>query len=541
MLDNLTPNAPPREAQAAGEGRSVPMHRPVAVADPQGFADLVADLAARFVNVDPERVDEAIVQSQREIVLALDIDRCVLFEVAGDDMLYTTHGWSRPGHEVTLQPASASAHFPWFHARVRAGEITVVTTLDEIPSAVDRENLAKIGTKSNVVVPLVDGTTRLGALTFAATRGERRWPPAVVDRMRLLANVFAQALARRRAQTELGNALGEVQRLRDLLARDNELLHREVKALRPASPIVAGSASAKRVLERLHQVAPTTATVLLEGETGSGKEIFAQEIHERSPRHRRPMVRVNCGAIPTALLESELFGRERGAYTGAVSRQTGRFEMADGSTVFLDEIGELPLDAQVKLLRVLQDKTVERLGGTQPIKVDVRVIAATNRNLADAVAARAFREDLYYRLNVFPLSIPPLRERVEDIPTLAWAFVDEFSKAFGKTITTISKDDMAALQRYPWPGNIRELRNVIEYAMIVATGPRLVVEIPSQRKLAQDKSLKLADVEASHIRAVLDSSSWRVRGRGGAAEILGLKPTTLEGRMAKLGIKRPEK
>ena len=504
------------------------------------FADLVADLAARFVNIPPDRVDDAIVESQRAIVEALDIDRCVLFEVSGDDMLYTTHGWTRPPFEPPIQ-ASGVEHFPWFHARVRAGEITVVDSLDQVPSVRDRENLVRIGTKANVVIPLTVGEDSLGALTFASMRSERQWPTPLVNRLRLVSTVFAQALARRRTHLELQNALSEVQRLRDLLARDVEVLHRDVKALRRSSPIVGESASTKRVLDRLAQVAPTTATVLLEGETGSGKEVFAQAIHERSPRHRRPMICVNCGAIPTSLLESELFGRERGAYTGALTRQLGRFEMADGSTIFLDEIGELPMDAQVKLLRVLQNRTIERLGGTQPIKVDVRVIAATNRNLAEAVAARTFREDLYYRLNVFPMSVPPLRERTEDIPLLVWAFVEEFAKAFGKTIQTISKDDMAALQRYAWPGNIRELRNVIEYAMIVTNVPHLRIEVPNQRRLAQDKSLKLADVEASHIRAVLDSAGWRIRGRAGAADILGMKPTTLEGRMAKLGIKRNAK
>jgi transcriptional regulator with GAF, ATPase, and Fis domain len=250
------------------------------------------------------------------------------------------------------------------------------------------------------------------------------------------------------------------------------------------------------------------------------------------------MVRVNCGAIPTALIESELFGRERGAYTGAVSRQVGRFELAEGSTIFLDEVGELPLDAQVKLLRAVENHVIERLGSTNPIKVDVRVIAATNRNLDEAVAARTFREDLFYRLSVFPVTVPPLRERVDDIPHLVWSFVDQFGRAFGKTVSSIAKEDMVALQRYAWPGNIRELRNLVERAMIVTAGPRLMIDWPAQRSAGPQKRLRLADVEADHIRKVLDSTGWRVRGTGGAAEVLGLKPTTLEGRMAKLGIRR---
>ena len=221
-------------------------------------------------------------------------------------------------------------------------------------------------------------------------------------------------------------------------------------------------------------MAPTGATVLLLGETGTGKELIATAIHERSPRAGRAMVRVNCAAIPAALIESELFGREKGAYTGALARQIGRFEVADDSTIFLDEVGELPADVQVKLLRVLQEKQIERLGSSRPIDIDVRVIAATNRDLERAVADGTFREDLYYRLNVFPITVPPLRERAEDIPMLAWSFVDEFSKALGKRIESIPKEQMLALQRYAWPGNIRELRNVIERAVIVSTGPRLV-------------------------------------------------------------------
>ena len=211
---------------------------------------------------------------------------------------------------------------------------------------------------------------------------------------------------------------------------------------------------------------------------------MAQAIHDLSPRHQRPMIRVSCAAIPTSLIESELFGREKGAYTGALSRQIGRFEAANQSTLFLDEIGDLPMEVQVKLLRVLQERVIERLGSTQPVKVDVRIIAATNRNLEDAVRDKTFREDLFYRLNVFPVVVPPLRERVEDIPALVWSFIDEFSRSFGKTIESISKDSLRELQRYPWPGNVRELRNVIERAVIMATGRQLVVGGPAARRTA---------------------------------------------------------
>jgi len=263
-------------------------------------------------------------------------------------------------------------------------------------------------------------------------------------------------------------------------------------------------------------------------------------VHELSVRRERMMVRVNCAAIPVTLMESELFGREKGAFTGALARQIGRFELANQSTIFLDEIGDLQQDIQVKLLRVLEERQIERLGSPKTIHVDVRIIAATHRNLEQKVSDETFREDLFYRLNVFPIVVPPLRERVDDIPLLVWRFVAEFSMAFGKRIDTISKEDMDALQQYAWPGNIRELRNVVERAMIVVTGPHLTIGPPMQATPAANRSLKLTDVEREHIRSVLQSTGWRIRGASGAADRLGLRPTTLETRMAKLGIVRPK-
>jgi transcriptional regulator with GAF, ATPase, and Fis domain len=294
------------------------------------------------------------------------------------------------------------------------------------------------------------------------------------------------------------------------------------------------------VLDQINQVAATDSTVLLLGETGTGKELFAARIHELGSRHVRPMVRVNCAAIPSTLMESELFGREKGAFTGALARQVGRFELAHRSTIFLDEIGDLPAEVQVKLLRVLEERQIERLGSPRTITVDTRIIAATHRNLEQRISDGSFREDLFYRLNVFPIHVPPLRERAEDIPLLVWRFIEEFSVSFAKRIDAIDRDSLAALQRYAWPGNIRELRNVVERAMIVATGKRLVVPVPqSSPAAAGRRNTKLADVEKEHIRSVLASTAWRIRGADGAADRLGLKPTTLETRMAKLGIKRP--
>jgi transcriptional regulator with GAF, ATPase, and Fis domain len=321
----------------------------------------------------------------------------------------------------------------------------------------------------------------------------------------------------------------------------DDLLRTDLPARLKGEPMIGRSRALRQVVEQLNLVAATDSTVLLLGETGVGKELFATHLHEMSVRRARPMVRVNCSAIPSTLIESELFGREKGAFTGSLARQIGRFELADRSTIFLDEIGDLPSDVQVKLLRVLEERQIERLGSPTGIRVDVRIVAATHRKLEERIADGSFREDLFYRLNVFPIRVPPLRDRSEDIPSLVWLFVDEFSRAFGKQIDAIPRQDMEALQRYSWPGNIRELRNVVERAMIIATGRRLRIMLPvrSEVKGPAMRSLKMADVERDHVRNVLESTGWRIRGNGGAAELLGLQPTTLETRMLKLGLARP--
>jgi formate hydrogenlyase transcriptional activator len=304
--------------------------------------------------------------------------------------------------------------------------------------------------------------------------------------------------------------------------------------------MLAGESPAmSEVVALANQVAVTDATVLILGETGTGKELLATYIHEESARRARQLVRVNCAAMPETLLESELFGREKGAFTGAFDRQAGRFELADHSTIFLDEIGDLPTNAQVKLLRVLEERQFERLGSTRPIRIDTRILAATHRDLEQAVTQGEFREDLFYRLNVFPIRMPALRERLEDIPLLVWRYVNEFSAAFGRRVEKITNDTMQALQNYPWPGNVRELRNVVERAMISGRGGDLTIELPRPLLRYQQRSDRLIDVEKEHVRQVLDITRWRIRGANGAADRLGLRPTTLESRMAKLGLTRP--
>ena len=361
----------------------------------------------------------------------------------------------------------------------------------------------------------------------------------------------SEVLARVRTHLELRNMqlhleelvekrTAEVVKLKNQIEQENIYLRKEIEVKHKYEEIIGNSEPLRNILSSAEQVASTGSTVLIMGETGTGKELLARAIHKLSPRKDRQMVTLNCAALPSTLLESELFGREKGAYTGAITRQIGRFEIADGSTIFLDEIGEMALEVQAKLLRVLQEGQFERLGNPETIRVNVRIIASTNRDLATSVAEGRFREDLYYRLNVFSITVPPLRDRSEDIPSLVWAFIKEFEKPMGKVIEKVPQKSMAALQRYNWPGNIRELKNVIENAMIISNDRILKLKPLADLSPNLQKDLKLELVERNHIIDVLNKTSWRVSGQKGAAELLGLKPTTLESRMKKLGITRPK-
>jgi DNA-binding NtrC family response regulator len=359
-----------------------------------------------------------------------------------------------------------------------------------------------------------------------------------------------EVLARVRTHVELRNMqlhledlvekrTAEIKKLKDQIEQENIYLRQEIEVKHKHAEIIGNCELVMKMLSEAEQVAKTDSTVLILGETGTGKELLARAIHNLSLRKDRQMVTLNCAALPATLLESELFGREKGAYTGAMTRQIGRFEIADGSSIFLDEIGETPLEVQAKLLRVLQEGQFERLGNPQTIRANVRIIASTNRDLARAAADGQFREDLYYRLNVFSITVPPLRDRIEDIPLLVWNFIKEFEKSMGKAIEKIPQKSIDALQQYPWPGNIRELKNVVEHAMIISQGRVLQLNPPAGLSTNLHQDLRLEVVERNHIIDVLNKTSWRVSGQKGAANLLGLKPTTLESRMKKLGITRP--
>jgi PAS domain S-box-containing protein len=353
--------------------------------------------------------------------------------------------------------------------------------------------------------------------------------------------VIRDITERRQREEALRESYAEIERLKDRLQAESDYLKAEIKTVHPNGEVTGQSPAIRKVLRLVEQVAPTDSSVLIRGETGSGKELVAQAIHRQSHRQGHLMVKVNCAALPSGLIESELFGREKGAFTGALTRQVGRFEVADGSTLFLDEVGELSLEVQAKLLRVLETGEFERLGSPKTIKVDVRLIAATNRDLVEEIKKGRFREDLYYRLNVFPIRVPPLRERPEDIPVLVWAFLEELSSRMGKKITQVPRRTMEALQRHSWPGNVRELKNVIEHGAILTTGDTLRVTLLDDAAPVGAPAPTLADSERELILRALESRHWHVKGKAGAAAALGLNPSTLYSRMKKLGIRPPGK
>ena len=516
------------------------------------FETLLADLSARFVNMPAAKVDTEIENAQRQVCECLDLDLSLLWQLFPDhpDTMFLTHKHLPPGFPPLPEAWDCKETFPWALERFLVGETIVLSRLTDAPAeaALDVEVVRQFGVKSLVAIPLsTGGGPTFGALNFDIVREEREWPSELVSRMKLVADVFANALARKRDEValrerdaQLRQTLEEVRRLRDRLQMENVHLREQLQRDDGQQRIVGETQVMLKMLAQAKRVAPTDAAVLITGETGTGKELLAQAIHDMSGRSGKSMVIVNCAALPPPLIESELFGREKGAYTGAMTRQVGRFEVADGSTLFLDEIGDLPLDLQVKLLRVLQDGRFERLGSNRTLTADVRLIAATNHDLGVMVRDGRFREDLFHRLNVFPIDVPPLRARVSDIPLLVWSFVQEFNKKMGRSIESIPRKTMERLMAHPWPGNVRELRNLIERAMIVSDGRSLTIDLPAGGPGPTSVPVTLEEVERKHIREVLERVHWRISGKGGAAGILGLRPTTLHSRMKKLGVSRPK-
>jgi formate hydrogenlyase transcriptional activator len=504
------------------------------------FERMLADLSARMANVPVNRVEPEIQLAQVVLRQFLGFDRSTFAEFQDDSSLVVVSSTAIAGVDPTpLGPLPPQ--LDWFIAKLRAGETLVIQDpADDLPPEAvgEAEYIQRTGLRSHLSIPLRIGGRVVGAIAFSAFRETRNWPDDLIARVMLVGEVFAHAIARKREHEKLLAAMAEISLLKDRLERENSYL-KQVVQIRPLQRLSSRSPRFLSVVEEIKQVALTSSTVLLLGETGSGKEVLAQAIHDSSAQKDRAMIKVNCAALPASLIESELFGREKGAFTGALARQPGRFEIADGSTIFLDEVGELPLELQPKLLRVLQEGEFERLGGSKTIKVDARVIAATNRPLEQAVREGRFRQDLFYRLDVFPIEVPPLRERPEDIPLLSWTFVKEFGNSMGKRIEEIAEDSMSALQDYHWPGNIRELRNVIERAMILSQGPKLYIKLgrTALRPVAVNAMAgSLDEAEVTIIRQAVEQCNWRIRGTNGAAMLLNMKPTTLESRIKKLGL-----
>jgi len=501
---------------------------------------VLSELSAQFINLPANHVDQGITDGLQALAEAVDDDRAHLGQIdpsTGDIVI--THAWCRRGFSP-IGHRILEGSLPWLEARIRSGEISLSERPSDLPPEASRERayMESVGQKSSLVVPFRVAGAITGGLGIGSFRHHQRWDDWRICRVKDIACVFANAMARKQADEELSKAAEEIRELKDQLQRENAYLREEIRLEYPHGAIVGKSDAIRGVLKKVEQVAKTDAAVLILGETGTGKELVARTIHEMSRRQQRPLVKINCASLPATLIESELFGREKGAYTGALAREIGRFEHADKSTIFLDEIGELPPELQPKLLRVLQEGEFERLGSSKTMRVDVRIIAATNRDLDALMKQGKFREDLFYRLDVFPIVVPPLRERVEDIPLIALHVLKDLAKRMGADVVGIHATTMREFQEYSWPGNVRELRNVIERNLILNSGPIFRAEFPNALQQKKANLRRLEEIDKEHLCTVLQSTHWRVRGQGGAAEVLGLKPTTLEARMKKLGIRR---
>jgi transcriptional regulator with GAF, ATPase, and Fis domain len=504
------------------------------------FDRFLAELSARFVSLPAEGVERELHSALEQIGAFLDVDRLVMSEFAEDGESATVrHSWAGPGAEPIRTGVVMGPTLPRVFATVRRGEIAQIPdTRAVLPGwEVDQKEFRRSGARAHLSLRFAVAGTPVGVFTVVSVRSPRSWTDDEVERLNLIAHVFANALSRRDGERRLRSALAQVEELQARLQSENIYLREEIGSVHDFSDIVGNSAALQHVLAVVEQVAPTDVTVLVRGETGTGKELIVRALHAQSRRNERPLIKVNCAALPSSLAESELFGHEKGAFTGAVSQRAGRFQLADGGTIFLDEVGDLSADVQAKLLRVLQEGEFERLGSAKTRSTDVRVLAATNRDLERRVKDGTFRTDLYYRLRVVPIDLPPLRERRDDIPLLVWHFIEKARARHGRVIDEVPTEVMETLVSYEWPGNVRELENTIERAVVLSPGRAAATTAePDSASLGED----LAGVERTHIIHVLQQCDWKVKGPGNAAARLGLNPSTLRGRMRKLGIARAQ-
>ncbi len=511
------------------------------------FEALLTGLSASFINVGPEMLDANISTALERIVIFLGVDRGTVGQFDLDKgSMNVTHSYAVKGIDP-LTPSINQQHVPYLTQQILEGKPFVVSRIDDLSAlaATDKKFGKKLGVKSAAAVPLAAGGITLGLVSFATLREERKWSPLVVQRLQLLGEIFANALLRRKKDNELTIACAEVEKLKNRADAENDIW-REQAVSQNSNEIIGKSGSLKAVMNQVLQVAPTDSTVLLLGETGTGKELLATAIHQHSQRNKNPLIRVNCASLTQTLVESELFGYEKGAFTGALNTRLGRFEIADSGTIVLDEIGELPLEVQSKLLRVLQFREFERVGSTKTRRTNVRIIASTNRDLEAMTLKGTFRQDLYYRLSVFPITVPSLRQRKEDIPLLVAYFVEQLQSRLGKTIKHIPESVIDELIAYDWPGNIRELENIIERSMIISSNSTLALSDNSplhirpvgQSKLHRTMVSSLDDALRKHIIDVCNLCDWKIEGVGNTADLLEINPNTLRSRMKKLGISR---
>ena len=497
------------------------------------FEKMISELSSKFINLPWTQIDEEIDNTLKTLVEYLKFERGTLLEVSnsGNDLI-VTHQFAQPGIRRTNGSYSSRESVPWFHEQLMSGKTLILTHPDDLPpeAVKERELSSKVNFKSSITIPISAGGKIIGALGFNTETFDIKWYDDLVNRLKFIGDIFATIITRRNNEESL-------QQLQEKLKAENIILKNEITQDYTFDNIIGKSDTLNYVLYRVQQVAPTNTTVLIEGETGVGKQLFAYAIHSLSKRNDHPMFKINCAALSPTLIESELFGHEKGAFTGADKIVKGRFEVADGGTLFLDEIGELPLNLQAKLLRVLQDGEFERIGSSQTKKADVRIIAATNKVLKIEVQEGRFRKDLYYRLSTYPITIPPLRERRDDISLLISHYVEKYSKEMGKTINNISNTQMKKLMNYSWPGNIRELENVIERAVIVSQGDSLnIIEDFFQESIESESITTLEQNEKNYIIKILEKTNGRIEGNSGAAELLGINPSTLRSRIKKLGI-----
>jgi transcriptional regulator with GAF, ATPase, and Fis domain len=520
------------------------------------FETLLDEISSSYINIPVDAIDRTVTQDLERLSRLMGADRYNIL----------IHEESRKDHSslffsYTAGPENDLENFregdKWIMAHgghdlfrhineyCLQGQHHMLYDIEELPGTekVLKQAMNKLGIKSHLAVPISVNREVIGLMIILTTREHRFWSEALIRKVSQFGDLFANAYVRKRSEEARRLAHEEIQRLKNRLESDYRYLSDEFKKTIGGEIVLGDSPAMVRIMEQVMQVAPTQTPVLLLGETGVGKGMLAMALHQASRRAGRPLVQLNCATLAPGLIESELFGHERGAFTGADRQRAGRFEIAEGTTLFLDEIGELSPELQAKLLRVLETGEFERLGGSKTLKTDSRIIAATNRDLEAEVAAGRFRKDLWYRLSIFPIRIPPLRERTEDIPAIVETFAFRFSKYAGKHFDPISPAVMEAMVQYPWPGNVRELKNLIERSVIVSPDKELCITVPSPPEgsaapFPMDKVRPFAEMERSYLLHALKQADWRIEGVGGAADILSLNPSTLRSRMRKLGIRK---